>query len=58
MDISAFLPLISEKQNVHFCDSRVEVYWGGYSQVQASLNLMHEAINSGINFKYAVHKPD
>jgi len=53
-DIKEFLPFISAKQNVHISANRIRVFWGGYSQVQATLNLMHEAINSGIEFKYAV----
>ena len=53
-DISEFLPFIPIKQNVHLSENRIKVFWGGYSQVQATLNIMEEAINSGIDFKYAV----
>lgn len=53
-DINAFLPFIPIKQNIHLSENRIKVFWGGYSQVQATLNLMKEAINSGIDFKYAV----
>ncbi|NOY17521.1 MAG: beta-1,6-N-acetylglucosaminyltransferase [Gammaproteobacteria bacterium] len=52
-DIRKFLPCIPEKQNVHLSENRVNVSWGGYSQVQATLNLMDEVLNSGIDFKYA-----
>lgn len=53
VDIEKFLPFIPEKQNMYLSKNRVNVFWGGYSQVQATLNLMEEAINSGIDFRYA-----
>lgn len=33
-------------KNVTFIKDRVNIYWGGYSQVQATLNLLREAINT------------
>lgn len=53
-DLKTFLPHIPAQQNVHLLERRIKVFWGGYSQVQATLNLMEEAVESGIDFKYAV----
>lgn len=40
--------------NVHFLDEtqRVKIYWGGYSIVQAELNLVEEALKDDEHIKY------
>lgn len=42
---SAYLPLAETAQvpNLHLLDERVAVYWGGFSQIQASLKLFEVA---------------
>lgn len=39
-DLADFQPLAGD--NVRLTDRRVKVYWGGYSQVQATLNLLDD----------------
>jgi hypothetical protein len=44
-DISRFEDLVPNADNIVFLrgDKRVKVYWAGFSQVQATLNLLHVA---------------
>ena len=49
--IEPFLRLQS-LPNVVLVKNRVEVYWGGYSIVQATLNGFAEILSSGIGFNY------
>ena len=42
-DIGAFLQELSDIPDVTFISDRVRVYWGGWSQVEASLRLMRAA---------------
>lgn len=53
-DLNNFQRYLPEKQNIHLTKNRIKVFWGGYSIVQSTLNLMGEAIKSNIDFKYAV----
>jgi hypothetical protein len=52
---SADLPLlrdcVSKYNNVKII-STTKVYWGGYSQLQAELDMLHAAYNSETDFKY------
>lgn len=41
-----------ELEHVHFIDDRVPVSWGGFSDVQATLNLIHAAKQSRKQFDY------
>lgn len=36
---------IAESDNVHFVRKRIPVYWGGFSQVQATLELLRTALD-------------
>lgn len=50
-DIRPF-EVLEEIPNVRLVVNRVKVYWGGYSQVQATLNGCTEIMASGIKFDY------
>lgn len=41
-------------ENVHFCETRLPVYWGEFSQVQAILLLLRTALGSSQNSDYCV----
>ena len=41
-------------QNVRFCEKRIPVYWGEFSQVEAILSLVRQAIESPRAFDYYV----
>ncbi|WP_341525179.1 beta-1,6-N-acetylglucosaminyltransferase [Nostoc sp. UHCC 0302] len=41
-------------QNVTFIQNRVSVYWGEFSQVEAILNLIKEALNNQNKFDYLI----
>lgn len=45
-DITPFYQLLKEKNNVFFLEGqkRIKVYWGGFSQVEATLNLIEECL--------------
>jgi hypothetical protein len=53
-ELSEFKSYTAQRQNVHYTEERIKVFWGGFSMVQAALILMQEAIKSGIEFKYAI----
>lgn len=53
-DIGHFKTNIPMKDRCTFITDRVEVYWGGFSMVEAILRLMKAAINDVPDFKYAV----
>lgn len=40
--------------NVSFCEHRIPVYWGEFSQVEATLLLMSQAINHAHHFDYFI----
>jgi hypothetical protein len=50
-DIGELKAYLSKYENVTII-SKVKVNWGGYSQIQAELELVQEAFYSGINYKY------
>jgi len=50
-DIKTFAKI--EHENVHFLSRRTKVYWGGFSQVKATLLLITEAVKFG-SFDYFV----
>jgi len=43
---------VEQHEGVRFIDNRVPVSWGGFSDVQATLNLIHAAVASGESFDY------
>jgi hypothetical protein len=51
-DISPFKELVPASKNIIFLENaaRVKVYWGGYSMVIATLNLLQAAMAWGVNF--------
>jgi Core-2/I-Branching enzyme len=50
-DIAAFAG-VARHPRVAFVQDRVAVYWGGWSQVQATLNTLESAVTSGVAFSY------
>ena len=50
-DISDFA-VFHSVPNVHLINNRVNVKWGGYSMIQATINSCKEVIASGIDFDY------
>jgi hypothetical protein len=44
----------TQHSNVHFCKPRVPVYWGEYSQVDATMIMLREALASPSKFDYFV----
>lgn len=44
-DIRPFKEILKDKENINFIEDRVKVNWGGFSQVQASLNLIDAAFS-------------
>ncbi len=49
--IAPFLP-VTDMPNVFMVGARVNVYWGGYSIVQATLNGFRQILDSGIKYDY------
>lgn len=49
-DAAPFESVLADKSDVMFCKSRVNVSWGGYSQVVAYQSLMRDVVNSGIEY--------
>ncbi|MGG7058141.1 beta-1,6-N-acetylglucosaminyltransferase [Clostridium tertium] len=45
-DINDFKNKLPESNNIRFIDERVKAYWGGFSAVQATINLMKSASKS------------
>src|SRR5262245_7081087 len=53
--LSTFRPEMLEKENVHFLTTRADVQWMGFSQVEAILMLMQEAlVQEASRFGYCV----
>jgi hypothetical protein len=42
-------------ENIHFAKKRMPVYWGGFSQVEALLLLLRQALERPREFDYFVH---
>lgn len=51
-DLEEFKSKILLNENIHFIKDRVRVFWGGYSQVQATINLMDYAYKNGKYDRY------
>lgn len=49
-DITPFIDLLAGNGNVSFIEQRVNIFWGGYSIIQAELNLVREALTKGENY--------
>jgi len=41
-------------KNIYFCKDRVPVYWGEFSLVQATINLIRQALESNCYFDYYI----
>ena len=50
-DIAQFLKCIPKHQNITFIEDRIEVNWGGFSPVEATLNLLHASLQFGEDFE-------
>ncbi len=52
-DLAAFKKAVPESHNVSYLtgNRRIKVFWGGYSMIQATLNLLESAVDSGCSFK-------
>jgi hypothetical protein len=48
----------TNNRQVHFTVNRIRVNWGGFSIVRATLNLIREALASGIKFDYFILASD
>lgn len=57
VDINDFQSQLCKLPNVHFLkgDMRVDVYWGGYSQVKLQYNMIKEMLNSKIIYERVVN---
>lgn len=53
-DQELFLRKVKTLKNIYFVQKRVDVKWGGYSQVQATLSMMELALKSDYDFQYFV----
>ena len=53
-DIHPFLQALPPAENVHFTDTRVKVHWRGFKMVEATLQLMKEAVEHEKDFKYCI----
>jgi len=53
-DIQPFLRALPPAENVHFTDTRFKVHWRGFKMVDATLQLMKEAVEHEKNFKYFI----
>lgn len=51
-DISEFNQIKGE--NIFFSDKRIPIYWGEYSQVEAIINLMRQALRMNQDYDYFV----
>lgn len=40
--------------NVFFCHDRIPVFWGDFSQIRATINLIHKALRAPLNYEYFV----
>ena len=49
-EIKPFTDLLGNHPNVTFIENRVKVYWGGFSIVQAELNLVDTALNKQVPY--------
>jgi hypothetical protein len=50
VDIAPFVAALSGSPNVAFIENRVPVHWGGWSQVQATINLIQAAASASHPF--------
>jgi len=49
-EITQFVKSVPQNKNITFLDNRIEVNWGGFSQVQATLNLLDASLQFGEHF--------
>ena len=53
-DIASFQSRLGDLYNVHFCTSRYIVNWGGWSQVQAILQMLEDAIQFSNEYSHII----
>lgn len=53
-DMQPFVRAVKPAENVHFTDVRSKVHWRGFSMVEATLQLMKEAIAHEKGFDYCI----
>ena len=67
VDVKPFKKAVAGLQNVIVLDKRYEVFWGGFSSIIATMELIRAALSSGINFDriillqgkdYPLHSPE
>lgn len=51
-NLSDFKSVVYDSSNVFFVQNRVDIKWGGYEMVEATLNGFKEIIHSGLNVDY------
>jgi len=51
-DIGHFTAALSAIPRVYFADERVEVYWGGFNAIKATVALLRQAMESGRRYDY------
>jgi len=44
----------NRRQNVHFVEPRLRVHWGEFSQVEATMLLLRQALGSSANYDYFI----
>ena len=54
VDIRPFLRALPPAENVHYTDTRFKVHWRGFKTVDATLQLMQEAVEHEPDFKYCI----
>lgn len=54
VDIKPFLQALPPGENVHFTDTRFKAHWRGFKVIDATLQLMKEAVEHEQDFKYCI----
>ena len=50
MDIRPFVQAVETADNVCFIDNRVEVYWGGFNSIIATMELLRNIVDSAVYY--------
>lgn len=53
-EIMPFKELLKNNDQVYFIKNRKKVYWGGYNAIEATFELLQEALSSNRNYDYFV----
>lgn len=60
-NIQPFVDVLSEYKNIYFCSNRISVNWGGFSMIEATLELMHlmlNTLNTAIDYVHLISGQD